>query len=590
MQTESNKGQMIIIALVFMAIFLTIATALLNYTTLNIRVSRKTYGQTQALYLAQAGVDKAVYQLNQSASYTGETDTVLGNGTYSVAVTSVNGTTKRITATGYIPNRANPTYQKTVKILSNVGSTFISFRLAMQVGIGGLTMDNGTEILGNVFSNGNISGTGNFNNASGEITGSAIVAGGTDPTADQQWTTQNTDYSFGDTNSRQDVAQSFVPAVSNPLNKISVYIRKIGNPSDIAFKIVKDNSGKPSKTVIGSGTIPASQVTGSYGWIDGALAVLPNVIVGQKYWIILDTVVDNSNYFMWGMDSTDAYPSGTGMNSPNWNANNPVWSSSGGDFNFSIYLGGTITSLSGIAVDGDATAHSIFSCKVLGAANYQTISTCPVTGTSTVVSTDTAPQLMPISHAMIQDFEAGAAAGGIMSGPVTINGVQSMGPVEVNGDLTINGTLMATGNIWVKGNIIVGNGAFVKIDPSLAVDGAAIIADTPSNQALGGIITVNNGVTFQGNGNAGSYVLMISMNSTSGAIVLNNNTTGGIFYTEQGNIDVSNNVNADRVLGYSVHLKNNAVMTYSSGLQSGSFPSGPGGSWGFVPGSYVIVP
>ncbi len=586
---NKQSGQIIIIALVFLAIFITISTALLGYTTLNLRGSRQTYGQNRALYLAEAGVDQAIYQLNQNSSYTGETNTALGEGTFTVTVTSLGASNKRITATGYIPNNVNPVYKRTVRVTSNIGSTVIAFRLAMQVGIGGLTMDNGTSILGNVFSNGNISGTGNFNNASGEITGSAIVAASNSPTPDQQWTTQNTDFFFGNVTSKRDAAQSFIPAVSNSLNKISVLLRKIGSPGDINFKIVADNSGSPSKTTLGSGTIAASLVTNNYDFIDGALVSPFNLIVGQKYWIILVTSVDSNNYFSWGLDSSDSYPSGTGKYSPNWSANNPTWNSVGGDFNFGIYLGGTATSLSGVKVGGDATAHIITDCKVTGNAFYQAISSCPVTGTLNPNATDTAPQIMPISGAQVTDWENSAAAGGVIAGPFTISGTGTLGPVKINGDLIIDGTLNLTGNVWVNGNVTVVNGSFINIDPSLGTDGAVIIADTPANQAIGGIMTVNNGVTLQGNGNPGSYVLMISTNSTSGAIELNNNIVGGIYYTDKGNINVSNNVSADRVLGYSVHLKNNAVMTYSSGLQSGSFPGGPGGSWGYVPGSFVIV-
>src|SRR3989338_8684374 len=115
MKSNNQKGYIILLSLVFMGIMLLLSAALMDYTTLNLKGSRIFYAQNQASYLAEAGIDKAIYELNQSSSYIGESSTALGNGQFSVTVATVDSNSKRITSTGYIPNAANATYNRTVK-------------------------------------------------------------------------------------------------------------------------------------------------------------------------------------------------------------------------------------------------------------------------------------------------------------------------------------------------------------------------------------------------------------------------------------------------------------------------------------------
>src|SRR5258708_39868427 len=112
---KNQKGQIIIISVVIVAILTLIAGSLLTYTALQLRASRKAIAHNQTLNLAEAGLDKALYELNQNPNYSGESNTALGNGTFSVSISSIDSNNKRITATGYIPNSASPTASTTVK-------------------------------------------------------------------------------------------------------------------------------------------------------------------------------------------------------------------------------------------------------------------------------------------------------------------------------------------------------------------------------------------------------------------------------------------------------------------------------------------
>src|SRR3989344_3000005 len=192
---KNQNGYIILFSLAFMGIMLLLSAALMGYTTLNLKSSRIFYVQNQALYLAEAGIDKAIYKLNQSSSYTGESNTALGPGEFTVTVATIDSNTKRITATGYVPNSSKPTAVKTIKANATIDTTMIAFNNGVQGGLGGLQMDNNSKIIGNVFSNGNITG------GNGSTTNDIIIAVGTSGTPDEQWTVNNNDFSFGNTSS-----------------------------------------------------------------------------------------------------------------------------------------------------------------------------------------------------------------------------------------------------------------------------------------------------------------------------------------------------------------------------------------------------
>ncbi|PIU82048.1 hypothetical protein COZ83_00015 [Candidatus Kaiserbacteria bacterium CG_4_8_14_3_um_filter_50_23] len=171
-----HRGYVLILALVFLGIFFTVAAAYLNFVTISARSARYDIASAQALSIAEAGVDEAIYQLNQDPNYAGEMNTALGSGAYTATVSNVNTNTKRLTVTGSVPNATNPVATKTVTVLANINSSMVSFHYGVQVGVGGANMNNGSEIIGNLFSNGNVSG-------SGTITGDATVASGTPATS-----------------------------------------------------------------------------------------------------------------------------------------------------------------------------------------------------------------------------------------------------------------------------------------------------------------------------------------------------------------------------------------------------------------------
>lgn len=147
---------MLLLSLIFLGIFFAAATAYITYVTGALRSARYDIKSTQALALAEAGLDKAAYELNQNPLYAGETNTALGAGTFSVALASIDSTTKRITVTGSVSGAS-----KVISANVRLGDATVSFHYGIQAGQGGFQLDNSSKIIGNVFSGGSVIGTSN---------------------------------------------------------------------------------------------------------------------------------------------------------------------------------------------------------------------------------------------------------------------------------------------------------------------------------------------------------------------------------------------------------------------------------------------
>ena len=166
------SGQMMIIAIIFLAVILVLSAALFTSVAGFLRFGSNSILREQATHLAEAGIERTLWKLNQTAGACDNTCddeiTIGTTGTFKVTIqekTPPNPNLKTIIATGYVPNATAPRAKRTVKADVLISTTTISFNYAVQVGNGGLTMGNGSSIKGeagapgNVYSNGNITGT-----------------------------------------------------------------------------------------------------------------------------------------------------------------------------------------------------------------------------------------------------------------------------------------------------------------------------------------------------------------------------------------------------------------------------------------------
>ena len=158
MRRPHEHGVVLIISLVFGALLIMMSASVVSYTTIHARSSRASVAALQARVLAEAAVDKAVYELNQNSNYAGETDTALGDGVFSVSIENIDSNTKRIVAEGFVPTSADAIAHRTVRVTVSIDTAVVSFHYGVQVGEGGLELQNSSIVNGNIHASGIVTG------------------------------------------------------------------------------------------------------------------------------------------------------------------------------------------------------------------------------------------------------------------------------------------------------------------------------------------------------------------------------------------------------------------------------------------------
>ncbi len=550
-----------VVASVFVVLGLT-GPAAREYKTANDTVSSK-----QSYFLAESGVEDAYYRIKNGMAVDSSESIVLGTTSTTTTVTDLGGGQKQIKGVGDVGTFGR---SSDLKITTGTG---VSFNYGMQIGSGGLAMDNSAKIIGNVYVNGDITG-----NNSAAITGTAVAANKNNQTVDQSNGSGSPSNSivFANGSTTQDVAQSFVPSSTDSLTQIGVYIKKTGSPSDLTVRITADSSGKPDTATLGTGTMLASTVTTSYGWNTVVLSTTASLTSGTTYWIVLDGTANSSNYYTLGA-SNATYSSGLGKTgtygTTTWNNTSP----SGLDAYFKTYMGYTNGTISGMDVGtagvGDAWAHTVTGSTIAGSLYCQSGS-----GNNKSCNTsraDPAQVNFPISEAQISDWQADALAGGTYSGNYSLSGhsTATMGPKKIVGDLTLSNDaiLYVSGTLWVTGDVSLSNDSQIILASSYGSQSGVVVVD--------GTITTANRASFDGSGTTGSYMMLLTTSTSSVAIHLQNSAGTVILYAPNGTIKFSNSASAKEAVGKGVTMDNTATLTYDSGLASMSFSSGPSGSY-----------
>jgi len=567
-----QEGQIAIATAIFL--FMISSTVVLGLAVpvyREVKNSNDFTGTRESYYISEALNEDLTYRIKSGRTY--PTTLTLAINEYSATgtVATLPGG-KEIITTG---NRQNAL--RRVRTFMTESPTGVAFNYGIQSGNGGFVLNNNAGVNGNVYANGNITGTnGAF------ITGEAIAANSLPISTDQNNSSPATpsyDLVFGNSTPTQDIAQSFQTSTTSPINKFQFYVKKTSTPGDETVRIVSDNAGTPSTNVISSGTLSASSVTTSYGWVD--VVMTPNVLLtaSTTYWVIIDGGINASRYYTIGANTT--YPYGTaliGDYGGSWGNTSP----SGLDTYFKIYLGGLTSTISGVVVGtgttGDGWAHTVNNSTIRGSLYCQAGS-----GNNKACNTsrpDPVPQGFPLSDATISAWKEDTI-GNVINGNQNILVSTSMGPAKIVGDLTINGniTLTLNGTLYVTGNINLSNGARIILSSSYGANSGVILAD--------GRVSISNNATFSGSGQAGSYMLLVTtsdcpISTTCGglnALQVGNNAGTVILNAQRGTAHISNNAGAKEVTAYKIVLDNNAVVTYESGLANVNFTTGPSGGF-----------
>ncbi|MCH7882912.1 hypothetical protein IIA95_00660 [Patescibacteria group bacterium] len=604
---QAQKGQAALITVLF---FLFISLALVGgfsgFAAIELRSAKILEKSKQSYIFAEGALEDAIYRIKSGKNMPSEV--VYQEGTL-VATTTVSETTdtRDIEVEGLqVDARRN------VRTLL-VEWTGISFFYGAQVGEGGVAMGNNSRIegaggtAGNIYSNGPITG-----GSGATITGDATVATGIAEDNQARSTVCNQAQIVGQVNPEIDFAQSFQPSDTQPLAKVSLYIKKVGNPSNARVRITADSGGSPAGSDLANAILAESSVGSDYAWIDVVFSDPTTVTSGVTYWIVVDGKQNANKYWIWCKDSNQGYGNGVGKYSEDWD--DDPWTQIVGDLTFKTFLGTGVSLMDGVVIHGDARANTITNSEICGDAYYQTIDasslsfvnspsspTCssPLTpGTAFPDQSDSSIQNMPISEGNIQDWKNDAELGGIINGNCGDDGVPecvidddgtlSLGPKRINGNLVLTKkqTLIVTGVLYFTGYIDMDSagGVTVKCDASFEDKSCIILTDS--------WVHLQNNTMFHGSGEEGSYLMMLSTLDTclggtqrsecthhNSAIDLHNNATGAIFYAGDSLIYIHNGVNVTEVTAYALRLDNTATVTYEEGLINSRFSSGPSGGW-----------
>lgn len=534
-----------------------------------------------AYFLSEAGIEDVFYRLKNGMSVSPTETLELDGSTATATVTFISGSEKEILSASNVNNH----YRKLQMSVSS-SLTDIELGYAAQIGTGGITLGNNAEVRGegggdtDVYANGPVIGAAN-----------AIVRGNV-TVSSSQFQDSNASSSACDTdvragkNPNNDVAQSFMPTDTETLARVSLYLKRNGQPNNKTVRIVADNAGVPDTTTLASATLNKNMGGTTYGWVDITFASPTIVTSGQKYWIVIDGSSHNSKYWFWCGDSSAGYGDGAARYTSDFSSG--PWTGISEDLAFKLYLGEGQSLLQDMEVTLDAKADTIIDSFVWGDAYYETISGTTVLG-STYPDSPTPPEIpMPITQSMIDGWKADAAAGTVISGncPGTGGCGAVMGPAKIDGDLFVenNETVTLTGILYVTGDVEVNNNATIRCDPTFDANSCILLVD--------GTILPYNNAYFNGSGTTGSYVLAVSTVtgciggtqqghclSGNSAINLSNNVWGGLFYSTDGRIYMDNNVDIVSAVGYMLYIENNGAITYETAADDLTVSSGSDSGW-----------
>ncbi len=120
MNIKNKGGIVLLIALAFLVLFLTMAVLHISTTTSDLKVVKRTADSLRAFSLAESGVQKALYEIRKDFSWAGEGPLPISwngsdKGEYEVIVTDIEDGKKRIVSTGYFPRKSGEYAKRSIE-------------------------------------------------------------------------------------------------------------------------------------------------------------------------------------------------------------------------------------------------------------------------------------------------------------------------------------------------------------------------------------------------------------------------------------------------------------------------------------------
>ena len=167
MKKDLEKGfTTMFVALLILLTMLVIGIGVTNLILNQYKIIDNTRKGAQAYLAAESGIEDALLRLAKGMDFEPLAVLTVGSATTSTEISEMIGGARTVIAEGDFRNSF-----KKVRAVYSISADEASFYYGVQVGQGGLIMDNHCRVNGNVFSNGSIVA---YNNS--EITGSAKVA------------------------------------------------------------------------------------------------------------------------------------------------------------------------------------------------------------------------------------------------------------------------------------------------------------------------------------------------------------------------------------------------------------------------------
>jgi hypothetical protein len=167
---NTQKGQVIIInTILFFTLSVAIIFAVTSPVISSFQITKSFSKSKQAFLVANSATSEALYKLNTNKTLSSVETVSLAQGSAVITVADT-GLGKTISINSDVDS-----YERNYQISLSTGSG-ITFNYGLQVGQGGFEMSNSAGVIGNVYANGDILGTG-----SPYITGSAVAANVSDP-------------------------------------------------------------------------------------------------------------------------------------------------------------------------------------------------------------------------------------------------------------------------------------------------------------------------------------------------------------------------------------------------------------------------
>lgn len=157
-----------VIAIFILIIMSSIALSMSSLIFYRQKISTNSIRATQSYYTAEAGIEDALMRLKNDPQMSPISYSFpVNDTTAAVNIPAIIGTSRVVTSQGDATSRI-----RNIQVVYTIDSDGVSFHYGAQVGDGGLQMSNSSRVIGNVFSNGNITGSG-----SATIDNNVVVAG-----------------------------------------------------------------------------------------------------------------------------------------------------------------------------------------------------------------------------------------------------------------------------------------------------------------------------------------------------------------------------------------------------------------------------